>query len=493
MKKLKKALLITVIVLVSFIGLFGLTYAVLPKGPREIMEFDDPFHVSREEVTSDNYMAATGTPWATDAALEIMDEGGNAFDATAAALLTLNVTLPQAASFPGVAPLLIYDAANQEVRSYIGAGTAPQKATIDYFRSKGHKTVPEMSILSQLLPASPDVIIALLQDYGTMSFSTIAAPAIEVARVGFPIHEMMLHDLNFSVFERIGFSIIMPYNAAVYLKGEWWRPLNHYDRFTFPDLADTFEAMCLAEQAALDAGKTRNEALEAVRDYFYKGEIADRIVALHEKKGGLFTKEDLANYQGGWEEPLTGSYNEYTFFANDTWSQGAVLPMVMQILEGIDLLAMGHNTPAYMHTVLQAIELAMADKEAYFGDPEFVDVPIEGLLSKDYAASRRLLMTATAFGAIAPHGEPFDYQTFLGNKLVSGIDPSQYENKTKTISIGKDTSYISIIDADGNAVSLTPSDFPQSPMVDGLGLTLGIRMTQFRLNEAHPNRLEPGK
>lgn len=494
MKILLKSAKITMLVLLSLVVLFGITYAVLPKGPRDLMEFDDPYHVSRTSVTSSNHMASTGTPWATETAIAIMDDGGNAFDAAAGALLVLNVTIPQAASFPGVSPLMIYDAETQTVRSYIGAGTAPQNATIDLFTSKGHDTVPKLDILAQLLPASPDMIIALLQDYGTMSFTEIASYAIEIARVGFPIHSMMLHDLNFSVFERIGFGIIMPYNASTYLKGDWWRPLNHKDRFTFPDLADTFEAMGEAEQNALFLGRTRNEALEAVRDYFYKGEIADKIIALHEEKGGLFTKEDLANYQGGWEEPLVGHFGEYTFYANDTWSQGAVLPMAMQILEGIDLVSMGHNSPLYIHTVTQAIELAMADKEAYFGDPAFVDVPIEGLLSKEYADARRSLITTdTAFGEMAPHGNPFDYQTFLGKKTVSNVDARRYLNAKEEKKIGKDTSYIAIIDRFGNAVSMTPSDFPESPMVDGTGLTLGIRMTQFRLDESHPSALEPGK
>ena len=289
MKKLKKVLKITVIFFASLVLILGLIYLILPKGPRELMEFDDPFHVSRTSVVSENFMASTGTPWATETAIEIMENGGNAFDAAAASLLVINVTIPQAASFPGVAPLLIYDAETETVRSYVGAGTAPQNATIEFLKSKGHDTVPKLSILSQLLPASPDMIIALLQDYGTMSFTEIAEPAIIIAREGFPIHSMMIHDLSFSLIERIGFSILMPYNAKVYLDGEWWRPLHHKDRFTFSELADTFEAMSHVEQQALADGKSRIEALEAVRDYFYKGEIADKIIELHEKKGRLFT------------------------------------------------------------------------------------------------------------------------------------------------------------------------------------------------------------
>ena len=139
-------------------------------GSRDIMEFDDPYQVSRASVSAGEFMAATGTPWATRAALKIMENGGNAFDAGMAALLALNVTFPEAASFPSVAPTLIYDAEKNEIWSYCGAGTAPAKATIEYFASEGHETIPEMGILAQLLPASPDAIISILDRYGTLSF-----------------------------------------------------------------------------------------------------------------------------------------------------------------------------------------------------------------------------------------------------------------------------------------------------------------------------------
>ncbi len=169
--------------------------------------------------------------------MQVLEAGGNAFDAAAAALLMINVTHGEAASFPGIAPLMLYDAKTKTVHSYIGAGTAPAAATIDAFKKRGFKVVPEMDIYSQLLPASPDVIVRLLQDYGTMSFARLAAPAIQMARQGFPVHRIMMNNMDLSFIERMGFEFLLPYNTQVYLYGQWWRPLYYKNRLRLPDLA----------------------------------------------------------------------------------------------------------------------------------------------------------------------------------------------------------------------------------------------------------------
>lgn len=479
------------LVIAGLVVILGVIYLVLPKGPRETMPFDDPHLHGRNAVSSEQFMAATGTPWATRAALETMEKGGNAVDGAVAALLALNVTYGEAASFPGVAPVLIYDAGTGTVESYTGAGTAPAAATIENFRGRGWETVPEMDIWSQLLPASPDVIIAILTRYGTMSFTELSAPAIKLAREGFPVHDSMLKNLDLSIIERLGFAILMPYNAEVYLGGQWWRPLHHGEIFRRPDLADTFDLMAKAEQEVIARGGTREEGLQAVRDVFYRGAIAEKIVAFHKQERGLFTAEDLANYSGYFETPLTGTYGPYTIYANQTWNQGAVTPMVLQMLDGIDLRAMGHNSAEYVHTVLQAIELAMADREAYFGDPKFVNVPVKGLLDPRYAQERRKLMTpGKAFGKMPPTGDPWKYEG--GSTALCSPETAQ-NYVHRGMQFGKDTSYISVVDREGNAVSMTPSDFPQTPMVPGTGLTLGNRMNQFRLDEKHPDALQPGK
>ncbi len=491
LKALLSATIATALILVVI-------YLVLPKEPDEIMEFDDPHRVARDSVSADRHMAATGTPWATRAALDILDEGGNAFDAGMAALLALKVTYPEAASFPSIAPTIIYDAENEKVRSYCGLGTAPKRATIEYFRSKGFETVPQMSILAQLLPSSPDAIIAILDEYGTMSFGEISEEAIRLAFEGFPLHSMLLKHFDLSLPERLGYSLMMPYNVEVYYGGRWWRQLKHKERFRQPDLARTLQAMADAESKAIEAGGTRSDGLAAVRDYFYKGPIAEAIVKMHEEQEGLFTKEDLANYTGYWEEPVTGTFGEYTLHANRTWNQGAMLPMILQTLEGIDLKAMDRNSPEYIHTLIQAVELAMADREAYFGDPDFVDVPIEGLLSKEYAALRRKAMTpGKAFGEMPPAGDPYGFGEAKArsetDRAMLALLPKSKARSSSIMGDLVDTSYLAVTDAEGNSISLTPSDFPLSPMVPGTGLCLGIRMVQFRLDPDHPAALVPGK
>ena len=460
-----------------------IAYAFLPKGPRDLMEYTDRTKTEKQLLRANEFAVVAGTPWATEAGYQVLARGGNACDAAVASLLTLNVTHGEASSFPGVAPTLYFNAQTGEVKSYIGAGKAPAAATIEKFKGRGFETVPEMDLWAQLIPASPDVIIGLLTDCGTLSFGELAQPAIEIARAGFPAHPIIVRNLDFSLIERIGLTILMPENSRVFIRGEWWRPVHLHDRMTFPDLANTLEALANAEQEALNNGATRLEALQAVRDYFYKGPIAEKIAAYHEEKGGLITYNDLATYTGGWEKPVVGHYGDYTIYANGTWSQGIMESLILQTLEGIDLRSMGHNSPQYIHTVTQAIDLAMADRDAYIGDPAFVDVPLDILLSKEFADARRAAMTDRAFASLPSPG------------LIPR--PSSRSNltglKRRVRSIGQDTSQLVVVDAQGNAVVMTPSDFPQTPMIPGTGINLGNRMNQFRLDPDHVGALEPGK
>ncbi|AOP36171.1 gamma-glutamyltransferase [Leptospira tipperaryensis] len=511
----------------SLIVLLSVLYFVFSR-PNEILEFDDPYQQDRPLAEGSKMMVASGHPLATKVALEILEKGGNAADAGVAALLVLNVTQGEEASFPGVAPLLYYDSKSQNVESYTGAGKAPSKATIEYFQSRGHKYIPTLKYSSQLVPASPDVIVALLKKYGTMSFSQVSAPAIKIAEEGFPVHRILMRNLNINLFKRFGFSILLPYNAEVYLDKKWWKPLYHKEKFARPALGKTLREIANVESGAIKAGLDRNKALDSVRKYFYEGPIAEKIVRAHDSNDGTMTKSDLATYSGAWEKPLQGNYGPYTIFSNQTWNQGAVVPLALQILEGIDLKSMGHNSPQYIHTVAQAIELAMADREKYFGDPAFVNVPIKGLLSKEYATERRKFLQSNAFGKTPPFGNPILYQekklsresdfhskknsSFQDKDKISehsSLNRNQNENNSslvlnssednrqlsfweKTGKVGRDTTYLSIIDPKGNSLSLTPSDFPQSPMIEG-DITLGIRMTQFRLDPNHPSALLPGK
>ncbi|MCB1164791.1 MAG: gamma-glutamyltransferase, partial [Leptospiraceae bacterium] len=487
---MKKFFKYTGVSLLSVLLILGIIYLFLPKGPRDPMQWDDPQGKSRPAAHGKDFMVVTGTPWATDAAVEVLENGGNACDAAVAALLMINVTYGEAASFPSVAPMLYYDAKAKQIHSYAGVGTAPQAATIDFFKEKGYDSVPRRSILAQLLPASPDAIVALLQRCGTRSFSQLSAPAIKMAREGFPVHNVMMENLDMGLFTRLGFTILMPYNAKVYLGGQWWRPLHHANRFRRPDLAKTLQGMATAEEEALRQGMSPKAALGILRDYFYKGPIAEKIVDFHEKEDGLITASDLAHYHGAWDQPLRIDFGEYTVLTNPTYTQGIALLLALKILEDDRdrLKSMGHNSPEYAHRVLQAIELAMADREAYAGDPDFVDVPTDALLTSEYATNRRKLFQDSAFAETPPaiskealqeiraaaqsvpgqpssrsmaHGRANPVRRQLANpgqnrsKMASG--PVAYEGNSDIISgEAKDTSYISIIDKEENAISMTP-------------------------------------
>lgn len=480
--------------LLSLIILVLIVYAFLPKGVRDPIPYTFTTKTEKQLLMANEYAVVAGTPWATQAGYDVLARGGTACDAAIATLLTLNVTHGEASSFPGVAPTMYYNAQTGEVKSYIGAGKAPAAATIEKFKERGFETIPDqLDIWSHLVPASPDVIIGLLTDCGTMSFSELVRPAIEIAREGFPAHPIIVRNLDFSLVERIGFSILMPENSRVWLHSEWWRPMQLNERLSFPDLANTLEAMANAEQTAIQNGASREAGLQAVRDYFYKGPIAEKIDAFEKEEGGLITYNDLATYTGGWEGPVVGHYGEYTIYANGTWSQGIMESLILGTLEGIDLKSMGHNSPQYIHTVTQAIDLAMADRDAYVGDPAFVDVPLEILLSKDFADARRAAMTDRAFDPLPGPGlltQPSGEST---PNRFAGLSAAQALMALTDFSIGQDTSQLVVIDAQGNAVVMTPSDFPESPMVPGTGLNLGTRMDQFRLDPNRVGALMPGK
>ena len=462
---------------------------LLPRGPRDPMPFEDPSGRARAAHLAREYVAVAGTPWAAGAMDRVLADGGNAFDAAVAGLLVLNVTYGEAASFPSIAPLLIWDAAESRARSYVGVGTAPARATLEAFRARGHEVVPKYDILAQLVPASPDVIVELLREHGTRGFAELAAPAIAIAEEGFPVHQAMARDLDFGFFERLGFRLLMPYNAEVFTQGQWWRPIVVGDRFRMTDLGRTLQTLADVEKSCLENGGAREDCLLRVRDYFYRGPIADAIAALHEEHDGLMTRADLEDYAGRWEAPLQGRFQEYDVLTNGTWTQGIVVPMALQILDGLPLEKLGHNSAEYVHTVVQALELSMGDREVWVGDPEFVDVPVGELLDLRYAAKQRQRMTGRAFGILPSSG----IEKEAGRTRNAPPPATRAAALTGRPAYGRDTSYLAVIDAAGNSVSMTPSDFPQSPMVPGMGLTLGIRMTQFRLDAESPAALAPGK
>ncbi len=441
---------------------------------------------------ADQYMVASGHKLATEAGLEILAQGGNAFDAGVATAMALNVTRPMSAGMVGVAPTLVYVAAEKQVHGYNGLGPAPAKDTPEYIRSQGWPVAPIFGINSQLVPASPDAWISILEKYGTMSFSQVSASAIKLAEDGHPLNKTTANFMKISGAELFAMKHLWPYNYSIF-----WKPFEPEgpqpgDILYEKDLAKTLKLMADAEQAELKKSGDRIKALEAARFVFYQGEIADAIAQLHQDRHGPMTKQDLANYHGKWETPVSGTYNGYTVYANGPWCQGPTVPMILQYLEGLDLKALGHNSPEYIATVSQAIELAYADREAYFGDPDFVDVPLKGLLSKKFAAERRKLINPkVGFGKMPAPGDPWKYE---GRPAPAKIyHPHLTPASLPPHRLAHDTTYLCVIDGQGNALSLTPSDFPYSPMVPGYGIMLGNRVQQFRLKDGSPAQIAPNK
>jgi len=474
------AIIILLTITVIAIGIW-----LLPKGPVDQLSFDDPWGQEREMVVAKTHGVVAGTPWASEAAMAALNKGGNAYDAAIAGLCMLYVTHGEASAFPGIAPIMVYHAETDTIRGYVGVGKAPELATIERFEEHGYETVPKMDIYAQLLPGGPDAIIAILREYATMSFAELAQPAIDRALEGFPVHHVMQYNLDLSLVERLGFSYLLPYNAAVYLDNKPWKPIHLKERFRRPDLAKTLTYLVDAETQAIADGKSRNEALLAVRQAFYEGDIADAIDAYHRGNDGLIRKSDLSNYSGEWEVPQTGRFGDYKIVTNGPWSQGMTLSMALNILNNVDLKSMGHNSGQYIHTVTQAIELAMSDREAYFGDTNFVDVPTEFLLSNDYGLERVKLLTNAPFTNFPHPAAIYGYEPYISAYSTKG------PRDTKTV--GDDTSQIIVADSSGNLIAITPSDFPMTPMIPGYDITLGNRMNQFRLIENHPASLQPGK
>jgi len=475
------------VIVIALIGIFVLVvaYWLAPKGPKDLMEFDDPWGHEREIVLAQEYGVVAGTPWASEAAMDVLETGGNAYDAAIAGLFMLYVTHGEASGFPGIAPMMVYHAAKDTIRGYIGAGTAPQLATIEKFKERGFEVVPSMDIYAQLLPGGPDAIIAILQEYGTMSLSELIQPAISRAKEGFPIHRVMHYNMDLSLKERMGYSYLLPYNAKVYLGATPWKPLHLKERFKRPDLASTFAFLAEVEENALVDGLSRAVALEAVRNSFYKGPIAKVITDMHKEQGGLIQRSDLANYKGAWEKAYKGSFGDYEIFVNGPWSQGMTLAMALDLLSHVQLKNMGQNSGDYIHAVTQAIELVMSDREAYFGDPAYVDVPSDHLLASTYGKKRVMSLQSEPYISLP---RPIE---------IEGYTPYISKHTSNELPIppraGDDTSQIIVADSSGNVIAITPSDFPMTPMVPDWDLTMGNRMNQFRLDEKHPAALKPGK
>ena len=446
-------------------------------------------HGTQGIVSSGHYLTSM-------AAMRMLLSGGNAFDAATAAGFTAAVVEPRASySLAAEAVFMMYHAPTGRTRVLSGQGVAPAKATVRHFKERGLDKIPTgpgpNAELSFTVPGVVDALITMLEAYGTKTLGEAIAPAIEYADHGFPMYQYMRRLLD-STPAMEQFRRYPPGGTDIFYPGGSIPEVGHL--LVQKGLAATLKRMAQAEG---DAAGHRVNGLRAARDVFYRGDIARTIVQCSERVGGLLAADDLSGYSASFEDPLRTTYMGYEVCAQSTWTQGAVLLQALNILEPTDLRAMGHNSPQYIHTVAEAIKLALADREAYYGDPDFATVPLDGLVSKKYAASRaRLIEPDKAFPELPEAGDPWRYSNGAP-QLVTGVaavgaaqaaDGSGHQ-------ANDGTTHFAVIDRDGNMVCVTPSGgtFEKSVFFSELGCTLSTRSEMFFLDEDHPNGLQPGK
>lgn len=415
----------------------------------------------RPVIRGTNYAVSTRKPQATQVAEQILRAGGNAFDAAVAAQAVLSVVDPAMTGIGGDACVLVYEASTKRVVSINAEGTAPKLATIDWYNQHCGGRIPvNDGLLSASLPGVIDACYLLLDRWGTMTFGDVLAPAIELAENGFPVSEYLVE--------------YFVEHAAKLRK--YGRTLKPAEILRNPDLARTLRKLVEAEQSNLRHG--RSAALHAARDRFYKGDIAETMAAFSEQNGGLYRFEDFAQYAAKLEEPVSVDYRGYQVYKNPSATQGPTELIFLNLLEGYDLARLGHNTADYIHISIEAAKLAYADREKYLGDMDFISIPFDMLLSKDYARERRKL--------IDPHHASFDFRP--GAPIEANLSGSAAHEG--------DTSYLAVVDRDRNAVSFTPSlhsPFGTGVVMGDLGFILNCRGDYYSLDPRHPNSLQPGK
>jgi len=458
-----------------------------------------------------NWMAITGKPLAATAGSMIFQKGGNAVDA-ACAMLAATCTMWDVLSWGGETQALIYNPKTKKVIAINALGYAPTGATAEFFKSKGYNFPPEYGPLAATTPGTPGGLCYMLANYGTMSLEQVIAPAMQLA-AGYPIEAQTANSIERGK-ERIK---QWPYSKKVFLThaGEKREAPEAGEIFVQKDLLQTLTKMVEAERAALKKGKSRKEAIMAANDRFYKGDIAQEIVRGCREQGGLFTLEDLAQWKPVEEEPMKVSYKGIDVYKLQQWTQGPMLLQALNILENFDLRSMGYNSAKYIHTVYQAMSLAFADRDFYYGDPYFApSEPIKGLLSKDYAKQRAALIRYDKNDPTIGPGDPYPFEGKT-NPYVQLLKNRGYELDTSKRNFAPQhdirnslglaeynerlwlgTTSVEAADKDGWVVSITPSGGWLPACIAGnTGVGLSQRMQSFVLDSSlNPfNVVEPHK
>ena len=440
------------------------------------------YETMRPEIVGQHGIVAAGRHYSVEAGMRMLHDGGNAIDAGVASVFAAAVVEISHFGLGGESPTIIYDAKTKQVVVINGQGPAPKAAAPPLFAKEA--LVPGNGPLGATVPAVVDAMALALETFGTKTLAETMAPAIELAD-GFPMYDFLR---GFLIREQKR-SSQWEWSANTYYPGG--RVPEVGEIFRQPNLAKTLRAIVAAEQAAGEKGGDRAAAIRAGRDAFYKGEIARRIADANKAAGGVFAYEDLANYKGSVERPLSTTFHGYTVYKPGPWNQGPVLLQTLNLLEGFDLASMGHNSARYIHTVHEAIKLAYADRNTYYGDPAFAKVPLTGLLSKEYAAERRkeigdrasLEQRAGNPFRFDPHTAPTPRYRPHAQGRPSAIEPG-------------DTTGVDVVDKDGNLFSATPSSgwlLGGAFVAGDTGVPMGNRMQVFDLDPASPNVLVGGK
>ena len=435
---------------------------------------------------------STGHPLTTAAAFGILLKGGNAFDAGVASLIAGGVLEQDLYSLGGEALVLVYPRKENKVTSIVGQGWAPKAVDVDWYLSR-NKSLEGAGLDPAVVPGALHAALTVLEKWGTMSFEEVAAAGIGYAEHGFPMRNSTAQAIQ----RQLKFFESWPGNKAYWLKPDG-SPYKPGETIKLPALAGTLKRMVEAERGAKRRG--RAAGIVAARDRFYKGDIAAEMVAFLQKHGAPFDKSDFAEYFARIEEPAKTTYRGYTVYKHGFGSQGPVLLQALNILENFDLRAMGYASADYLHTVTEALKLAYADRDSFYADPAFVQVPAEGLLSKAYAKERAALIDPKRASTSFIAGDPLRHDTrvkqwpYWKANVADGATPrTQSGDEVNTPEVVKDTTHMAIIDKDGNIFDVTPSGgwVPGSVILGDTGIGMSVRGEQFWLDKTHANQVRP--
>ena len=446
----------------------------------------------RPVIYATNGIISSGHYLTSMAGMRMLMSGGNAFDALVSATFAAAVVEPIASySLGAEAVFMFHDTGTGDFLSLSGQGTVSSRATPEFFKSMGHDSIPtgpgKDAPLSFTVPGVAAACFSMLEKYGTKSVQEILSVSIEYAEKGIPNYEYMTGRLDagdavsqFELFPPGGLDIF-------FNEGEIPDPGT---LLVQDSLGRTFRAM---SEAADKAGPNRLAGISAAKDCFYSGDIASAISDASRNVDGILDKSDLENYEPKYSEPVGTTYLGYGVHGHSTWTQGPVLQQALNILECFDLKSMGHNSVEYIHTVTEALKLALADREAFYGDPDFASVPVDGLLSKQYASERsKEIDPMKAYPGMPSYGNPWAYSGLHGEVSPQ---PSYDSGGPMDLQHESGTTHITVMDAHGNMACSTPSGgaFNKSVFFHELGFAISTRSEMLNFIEGHPNVVKPGK